>query len=96
MLQAGLSAYAGGVFLVPMTEDLGWTRTEFTLAQTVGQLVTGSIGFFIGAHVDRRGGRGVMIVGGVIIVVTLFSLSYIQEWWQWLVLRGLFFMGGAR
>ena len=95
MLQAGLSAYAGGVFLVPMTEDLGWTRTEFTLAQTVGQLVTGSIGFFIGAHVDRRGGRGVMIVGGVIIVVTLFSLSYIQEWWQWLVLRGLFFMGGA-
>ena len=49
MLQAGLSVYAGGVFLVPMTEDLGWTRTEFTLAQTVGQLVTGTIGFFIGA-----------------------------------------------
>ena len=24
----------------PMTEDLGWSRTEFTLAQTVGQIVS--------------------------------------------------------
>ena len=23
-----------------MTEDLGWSRTEFTLAQTVGQIVS--------------------------------------------------------
>ena len=95
MLQAGLSVYAGGVFLVPMTEDLGWTRTEFTLAQTVGQLVTGTIGFFIGAHVDRRGARGVMLIGGTLIAATLFAIGYIEEWWQWLVLRGLFFMGGS-
>ena len=95
MLQAGLSVYAGGVFLVPMTEDLGWSRTEFTLAQTVGQVVTGAIGFFIGAHVDRRGGRGVMIAGGVLVVSTLFAIAYIEEWWQWLVLRGLLFMAGS-
>ncbi|MYI82661.1 MAG: MFS transporter, partial [Chloroflexi bacterium] len=95
MLQAGLSVYAGGVFLVPMTEDLDWSRTEFTLAQTLGQLVTGAIGFFIGAHVDRRGGRRVMLIGGTVIAVTLFSISYIEEWWQWMVLRGLFFMGGS-
>ena len=95
MLQAGLSVYAGGVFLVPMTEDLDWSRTEFTLAQTLGQLVTGAIGFFIGAHVDRRGGRRVMLIGGALVAVTLFSISYIEEWWQWMVLRGLFFMGGS-
>ena len=95
MLQAGLSVYAGGVFLVPMTEDLGWTRTEFTLAQTLGQLVTGAIGFFIGAHVDRHGGRRVMLIGGALIAATLFSISYIEEWWHWMVLRGLFFMGGS-
>ena len=95
MLQAGLSVYAGGVFLVPMTEDLGWSRTEFTLAQTVGQVVTGAIGFFIGAHVDRRGGRGVMVVGGVLVASTLFAIGYIEEWWQWLVLRGLLFMAGS-
>ncbi len=95
MLQAGLSVYAGGVFLVPMTEELGWTRTEFTLAQTVGQVVTGTIGFFIGAHVDRRGARGIMLIGGAIIAATLFALAYIDEWWQWLLIRGLFFMGGT-
>ena len=95
MLQAGLSVYAGGVFLVPMTEDLGWSRTEFTLAQTVGQLVTGAIGFFIGAHVDRRGGRGVMLVGGVFVASTMFAIGHIDEWWQWLVLRGLLFMAGS-
>ena len=95
MLQAGLSVYAGGVFLVPMTEDLGWTRTEFTLAQTIGQLVTGAIGFFIGAHVDRRGGRRVMLIGGALVATTLFAIAHIEEWWQWMVLRGLFFMGGS-
>lgn len=95
MLQAGLSVYAGGVFLVPMTEDLGWSRTEFTLAQTAGQLVTGTIGFFIGAHVDRRGGRGVMLVGGAIVTATMLGLAHIETWWQWIVLRGIFFMGGS-
>lgn len=95
MMQAGLSVYAGGVFLVPMTEELGWSRTEFTLAQTTGQIVSGAVGFFVGAHVDRRGGRGVMLAGGALVTGTLFALSQVQELWQWLLLRGLLFMAGA-
>ena len=96
MLQAGLSAYAGGVFLVPMTEDLGWTRTEFTLAQTVGQVGDGLDRLlhrrprrspWRARRDDRRRRHHRR---------RRFSPSaYIQEWWQWLVLRGLFFMGGA-
>ena len=35
----GKLIYAAGVVFKPMTEDLNWTRTEFTYAQTVGQFV---------------------------------------------------------
>ena len=95
MMQAGLSVYAGGVFLVPMTEEFDWSRTDFTLAQTVGQVVTGAVGFFIGAHVDRHGGRRLMIVGATIMAATLLAISQVEELWQWLLLRGLLFMAGA-
>ena len=54
-VSAGVQAYVIGVFFVPMTEDLGWTRTEFTLAQSIGQLFTAGAGFFVGAQIDRRG-----------------------------------------
>ena len=40
-----------------MSEDLGWTRTEFILATTVGQFVIAFTAFSIGGLIDRRGAR---------------------------------------
>ena len=91
----GAQNYVIGSFTKPMTEDLGWTRSEFTLARTGGQVVMAFVGFFIGAYVDRRGGRRPMLVGIVILTASLFLLSYTNALWQWWVLNGILLTVGA-
>lgn len=88
--------YVPGVFLKPMTEDFGWSRSEFTLALTIGQFVLAGAGFFIGAYVDRHGGRRPMLLGTTLMVLALLGLTQVQAFWQWLVLHGLLVtVGGA-
>ena len=91
----GSQNYIVGVFFTPMTEDLAWTRTEFTIARTVGQVAMALIGLYIGAYVDRSGGRRVMTVGVLLLGVALYAQSYVQELWQWIALNGLVLTLGA-
>ena len=89
-----LQAQISGVFLRPMTEELGWSRTEFTLATTAGTVLMGLLGFFVGAMVDRRGARPLMLVGLTIVGGSLMALSRIEELWQFILLRGVVFTTG--
>ena len=51
---------AFGVLFKPITEDMGWTRTELAGAATLGSLAMGA-GFFIaGIAMDRYGPRFVV------------------------------------
>ena len=92
---AGTQAYVSGVFLKPMTEDLGWTRAEFTYAQTLGRFVMAFAGFFLGVYIDRFGGRAMMVIGVTVLGVGLFLTSTVTELWQWVVVRGVLFMLGT-
>ncbi len=94
-VMVGTQAQVSGVFLKPMTEDLGWTRTQFFYAQTAGQYLLAFVGFFIGAHVDRVGGRPLMVIGVTILGLALFLTSEVTELWQWVLLRGALFAIGA-
>ena len=94
-VSVGSQNYVVGAFLKPMTDDLGWTRAEFTYARTIAQVIMAFTGFFIGAHVDRSGGRRLMLIGIVILSSSLFSLSFTEHLWQWLLLNGLIMTVGA-
>ena len=91
----GAQNYAIGAFMVPMTDELGWTRAEFTLPRSVGQLVMAFTGFFIGTHVDRHGGRPFMLAGSCVLAASLYALSLLHEWWQWVLLNGVALTAGA-
>ena len=91
----GVQNYVIGPFMIPMTDELGWTRAEYTLSRTIGQVVMAMTGFFIGSHVDRLGARKFMLAGVVVLAIALFSLSYITKLWQWIVLNGLVLTFGA-
>jgi MFS family permease len=91
----GSQNYVIGVFLKPMTAELGWTRSEFTLSRTIGQVVTAATGLVIGAYVDRRGGRRPMLIGITVLSVALFLCGSVQSLWQWLLLNGLLLTTGA-
>lgn len=94
-ISVGAQNYVIGAFLSPMTEELDWSRTEFTLGRTIGQFVMAFTGVFIGGMVDRRGGKLLMRVGIVIMTVAMLLLGSINELWQWLLLNGLILTSGA-
>jgi MFS transporter, OFA family, oxalate/formate antiporter len=77
------------VFLKPMTQDLHWTRSEFSAVQTVSTFVMGIVGFVIGAMIDRRGPRALMLVGGIVCGAALIATSRVEELWQFYLARGV-------
>ena len=94
-VMGGAQAYVAGVFLQPMSDELGWSRGEFAYAQTLGRFVMAFAGVLIGVYVDRFGGRAMMVIGATILGASLFFTSTVHELWQWLLLRGAMFAVGA-
>ncbi|MXZ47583.1 MAG: MFS transporter [Chloroflexi bacterium] len=92
---AGAQGYIAGAFMVPMSDELGWTRAQFLYGQTVGQFFMAFAGFFVGAYVDRYGARPLMFIGAALLAGALFAISEVHELWQWVILRGVFSMLGA-
>ena len=84
----GFAAQVTGVFLKPMTEELGWARSEFVLAASLGFGVGGISGFFIGPLIDRYGARPIMIAGGTLGGLALIAVSQIDSLWQFILVRG--------
>ncbi|MDH5490099.1 MAG: MFS transporter [Rhodospirillaceae bacterium] len=55
-----------GLFLPPMTEDLGITREGFALAIATQNLLWGASSPFFGGLADRYGARKVLFIGGLL------------------------------
>ncbi|MEP7217013.1 MAG: MFS transporter [Anaerolineaceae bacterium] len=85
----GTQTNASTVFLKPMTQDLGWTRSQFSAVQTLSTVVMGIVGFVIGALIDRRGPRLLMFVGGILCGTALIATSRVEELWQFYLARGV-------
>lgn len=64
-----------GLFLVPLSADLGWGRSEFSLAIAVQNLVMGLAAPFIAAVADKWGPIRVMAISGVLYAVGVFLIS---------------------
>lgn len=91
----GMANYVVGSFMIPMTEEFGWTRAEFTASRFIGQVVMAFTGFVIGAQIDRFGGRPFVVAGAFILAAATFSLGSINNLIQWWVLNGLILTIGA-
>lgn len=87
MMSMGITAYSMGVFLKPMTEELGWSRTDISLGQTLTTFVTGLLGVAIGRRMDVRGGRALMVGGAIIGGTGFIALGQVQELWQYYLVR---------
>lgn len=66
---------AFGIFVIPMSEEFGWTRTTISLAAASGFLINGITQPFLGHLFDRIGGRRVIVVGLVLIGICTLLLS---------------------
>src|SRR5687768_7288974 len=64
-----------GVFIPEFEREFGWSRTEISLAVTVGSLVGALLAPFSGPLIDRFGGRPFAVGGCVVMALALVALS---------------------
>ena len=72
----GVLAYAFAVFLVPMQQELGWSRTALTGAYSLAVIVSGVAAIPVGRWLDRHGARALMTAGSA--AATLLVLAWAQ------------------
>ncbi len=75
----GVLYYAFAVFLVPMQEELGWSRTAVTGAYSLGLLVSGLAAPLVGRWLDRHGPRVLMTIGSTVGVVLLLVWASVED-----------------
>jgi len=66
LISWGSIYYGFTIFLVPMEQDLGWSRASLNLALTLGLLARGLGAFPVGWAIDRFGGRWIMSAGSLL------------------------------
>jgi MFS family permease len=77
----GRSAF--GVFVVPMSEEFGWSRSTISLAAALGFLVNGLSQPFVGRLFDTLGGRRVILASlavfgiATILLATTFHIVFL-------------------
>ena len=64
-----------GLWLQPITQEMGWTRQSFALALAIQNLSWGLIGVFAGMVADRFGAFRVLIGGAVLYALGLVGMA---------------------
>ena len=67
-----------GLFLTPVTLELGWSREVFAFAIALQNLIWGLSQPFVGALADRVGAGKVVVVSGVLYAAGLIMMGVSQ------------------
>jgi len=89
---SGGAQYGFGIFVKPLTEEFGWSRTEINLSLSIG-LISGLLSPLIGMTLDRLGSRLVMTASLATIALAFFLRAAMTELWQWYALSALLAIG---
>jgi MFS family permease len=68
-----------GVFLQPMAETMGWSRTAISVAALLNFLCMGAGAFLWGALSDRFGTRAVVLTGGILLGLGMVLASHARS-----------------
>lgn len=82
----GTTQYLFGVLVVPIGQELGWSRGLISGAFSLGILVAGGLGVVVGRLADRHGARGLMAAGSGVAGLSLIGLARVTEPWQFYAL----------
>jgi OFA family oxalate/formate antiporter-like MFS transporter len=76
----GSAQFSLSVFLVPMEEDLGWSRSTLFFALALRQLFGGLLGPLIGPLIDRElAPRFIMPAGALMLGASLMAVRWVES-----------------
>jgi sugar phosphate permease len=88
----GTAQFAFSLFILPLEEEFGWSRTQVNGALTCG-VVSGLLSPFIGNQLDRVGAKWTM-AGSIALVAIAFLLrSVMTELWHFYLFSAIMFAG---
>lgn len=64
-----------GLWMLPITQEMGWTRESFSLALAIQNLAWGVLGIFGGMLADRHGAFHVLVGGAVLYALGLAGMA---------------------
>lgn len=73
---------AFGVFVKPIAESSGWSRSQVSAAYAVNMLAFGVACFLFGLLADRRSPKRIAVVGGILYGIGLLLTSGATRLWQ--------------
>lgn len=80
-----IPTYALGVFMSPLSDEFGWTKTQIALSISIASIISALMAPIVGRVIDRLGARRVGLVGIIAGALTyaMFTLvtSNIALWW---------------
>jgi OFA family oxalate/formate antiporter-like MFS transporter len=88
-LNGAAMSYMFGILVLPMEEDLGWSRATLLGALMPATFVSAIVGSFIGPFIDRHGARVAMTISALFSGAFMLMIPFINAPWQWYVIVGL-------
>jgi len=86
---AVMAASTFTVFVIPMSAELGWTRTHISTAIGIASFFAVAAPPIAGRWVDRRGGRLLLGGGSLAIGLSLIGLGFVNGFLAFYVLFGI-------
>jgi len=90
-LAIGTAQYAFGLFIEPLEETFGWTRTQIGLSASFAA-VSGITAPLIGRAMDRFGARPILVTSLLITASGFLLREWMTELWHWYALSFLQFV----
>ena len=90
----GGSRFAIGLFLKPMAEDLGWTRSTLAASAGIFLAVSATCMFISGKLADRFSLKTVLCGGLLVAALGIGAMRYVTAPWQALLAYGVIFAIG--
>lgn len=94
MAGSGMVVYSTGVFMGALTQEFGWSKTQYTSSMTMQLLMSLLLIPAVGRAVDRFGARSVALAGIIPAVLATALLGLANgALWQWWLLNGIQTLG---
>ena len=82
----GAGSVSLAVFIRPMTESLGWTRTQLLAGVTFTNATNLIVAPIVGPIIDKHGARPVMLVGAIVAGISYVLLRNVTDLWQFYII----------